>query len=94
MTNTTPQGCEHLDQPYRRLLTEVERYRAIEARLRARCADVERAAVGSGVLGSDLPTHELREAFGWVALPESLDPAQTERRTREFAEWIARERAD
>lgn len=92
MSDTTTQGCEHLDQPYRRLLAEVQRYRAVEARLRARCADIERGRVGGGVLGSDLPTSELREAFGWVALPESLDPEQTERRTREFTEWLAQEK--
>lgn len=58
----TAQGCEHLDQPYRRLLAEVERYRAVEARLRARCGDVERGSVDGGVLSGDLSTHELRSA--------------------------------
>lgn len=51
---------------------ELNRLRGAEEALRARCARLERAAVGGGVLSGDVSTHAVREAFGWERLPQPL----------------------
>lgn len=52
----------------------VERYRAVEAKLRGLAAGAEHERVGGGVNAGSLGTEQVRKAFGWPLLPEPLMP--------------------